>query len=106
MMKKLLYWAMKAATTILFAGHTEYHRKPKKQLAQEFKYCSYSRTVRLMPQNYLVAITSYGHLIADPDAAIDDKLASRIFIMLRQHDVKFSNEIDNVVASLNTLLNP
>jgi hypothetical protein len=78
--------------------------KHKTQPEQEFTFCNYSKTIRLMPQNYMVASTDHGYYITDTDAAISDELSVKIFILLRHHDVKFERNLDNVLASLNLLL--
>lgn len=79
-------------------------RKRKAQPEQEFTFCNYSKTIRLMPQNYMVASTDHGYYITDTDAAIGDELSAKIFVLLRQHDMRFNRNIDNVLTSLNLLL--
>ena len=65
-----------------------------------FKYEGNSQTLRLMPENYLVAFYNFGYFVVDPDAAIPDVLASSIFIKLRIHDLKFGKP-DIVASTLN-----
>lgn len=106
MMKKFILFLCRIAGTILFADkHVENMRRKKQQDQQHFTFCDYSKTIRLMPQNYMVAFATYndhGHFIADPDAAINDKLATKVFLMLR--GLRFEKNTSNVVQSLNTLL--
>jgi hypothetical protein len=77
--------------------------KGKSKKGKQFKFYLGSNTIRLMPQNYMVAFQSYGHWIVDPDAAIDDKLAAKIFITLRKGELKFGHP-DKCVTALNSLL--
>lgn len=73
-------------------------------MKQSFTFDTYSKTIRLMPENYLVATTEKGHLVVDADDAISDELATRIFVLLRQHELKFCRQMDNILASLDLLL--
>jgi hypothetical protein len=42
-------------------------------------YSESTDTLRLMPQNYLLAYREKGHWIIDPDMAVDKDLAVRVF---------------------------
>lgn len=53
-----------------------------------FEYCTYSDTIRLWPENHLVAVNHGARFIADVDSAITDDLASLIFLIVR--DYQFS----------------
>lgn len=75
-------------------------------MKQEFTYDSHSNTIRLMPQNYLVAVHRYGthgDFIADPDAAIEDSLAVGIFLKLRNRKMMVKS-MDHLLNDLNELL--
>ena len=67
-------------------------------MKRHFKYEEGSQTIRLMPENYLVAFYNFGYFVIDPDSAIPDTLASSIFIKLRIHDLKFGKP--DIVASI------
>lgn len=97
-MKKIVLFLMRIAGMILFAG--EDNKPPRK-----FTYCDYSKTIRLMPENYMVAVSRSNdgyNFIADPDAAIPDKLAVPVFITLRR--LRFEYNRENILTELNRLL--
>lgn len=69
-----------------------------------FIYEEGSNTIRLMPENYLIAFgqgKGYDHWIVDVDAAVKDKLAAKIFLIVRSE--KF-NTASKVIEKLNKLL--
>lgn len=73
-------------------------------MEKHFKYCEYSSTIRLFPANYCVAVKKYdsfGHFVAEVDAAVDDKLAAKIFLTLRACQFKKQEE---TLEKLNSLL--
>lgn len=97
-MKKIVTFLLRLAGIILFAGESN---KPPRR----FTYCDYSKTIRLMPQNYLVAVSRNDdgyNFIADTDAAIPDKLAVPVFITLRR--LRFERDRSKILTDLNRLL--
>jgi len=96
-MKKIVLFFMRLAGMILFTG--ESNKPPRK-----FTYCDYSKTIRLMPQNYLVAVSRYDdgyNFIADPDAAISSKLAVPVFITLRR--LRFERNRETILTELRSM---
>lgn len=73
----------------------------KKNKNHEFKYCQYSATIRLMPENYMIASKEKGHWICDTDAAIEDDDAAEIYVIIR--NCKF-DKTDKIVNKLNAWL--
>ena len=65
-------------------------------MKNEIVYCSYSETIRQMPQNYMLASKknadwgekSYWHI--DPDLAADPKIVCAVTLSLMEYENKYS----------------
>ncbi len=58
------------------------------------EFCSYSNTIRQMPQNYMIAYKadgSYQHWKCDADIACDKKLAVKVFLALFDFYVRYGS---------------
>jgi len=74
---------------------------------KKVEYCSYSNTIRQMPENYVIAVASNegrpARWIIDPDSACDPQLARKAFdLCFTHHNVKWGTGIDfaNLLNSL------
>ena len=54
------------------------------------EYSEGTKTLRLMPMNYMLANFEKGYWIVDTDNAIDDLLAIRLFVFFRHMKNKFN----------------
>jgi hypothetical protein len=54
-------------------------------------FCTYSNTIRQLPQNYLIAENSVNGWVCNPDLAANKELSTRVFLELFNHDSKYSN---------------
>ena len=58
----------------------------------ELAYCSYSNTIRQMPQNYMIAVRNEnGMWLCDTDPASDKMLAVKVFLALFMHSVRYGS---------------
>jgi len=71
--------------------------------AQRITYCEYSNTIRLMPQNHLVASHNGSHWICDSDSAIDRKLLLEVFSTIIYDGYRF-RKAEDIVEKLNCFL--
>lgn len=68
-----------------------------------FAPCLYSGTIRLWPQNYMIAIIQPDKTyLPDVDSAISKKLAIDIFTTMR--DNRMEKNVQIIIAKLNKLL--
>lgn len=68
-----------------------------------FTSCTYSGTIRLWPQNYMIAIIQPDKtFLPDIDSAIASRLATDIFKTMR--DIRMEKNVNNIVDKLNKLL--
>jgi len=57
---------------------------------QAFSYCESTDTIRLMPQNYLVARKYHRGWIVDADMAVPVELASKVFhVVHTEHSTRY-----------------
>jgi len=69
-----------------------------------FKYCDYSQTIRIMPQNYLLMnCTSDLSRCLDFDHAIDNKILFKVIIELKKGNHGYTNK--NIIERLNDSFN-
>ena len=57
-------------------------------------YCSYSNTIRQLPQNYLIASQTVNGWVCNPDLAADKNLATRVFLELFNYESKYGSGIE------------
>jgi len=57
-------------------------------------FCSYSNTIRQLPQNYLIASHSVNGWICNPDLAANKDLATRVFLELFNFESKYSTGLE------------
>jgi hypothetical protein len=58
-----------------------------------------TKTIRQMPQNYLIAHNESGRWICDPDLAADKKLCAKIFLALFEFKNKYGTG-ENLLTSI------
>jgi len=69
---------------------------------QTIQYNEYSDTIRLFPENCLVAVRRGDRWFVDTDALISDKLTGKFAITIRRCQY---NTVDTIVTQLNVDLN-
>ena len=52
-------------------------------------YQQYSKTIRQVPANYLIAYQRDGRWICDPDPAADKTLCTKLFLSLFEYDNRY-----------------
>ena len=68
-----------------------------------FSYCVYSDTIRLWPQNYMIAIIQPDKtMLPDIDSAVPSRLATDIFKTMR--DIRMEKNKQIIIAKLNLLV--
>ena len=60
-------------------------------------YCSYSKTIRQSPQNYLVAELGLNGWVCSPDLAADKKLCTKVFLSIFEYENKYEKNGDALV---------
>lgn len=68
----------------------------------QIKYCEYSNTIRLMPQNYLIALNR-GRWIMEPDLACPSKYVLVVTEVLKNHPCKYGSG-ETVINYANQLI--
>ena len=64
-----------------------------------FCYQETSETIRILPQNYLVAYNLNGRWICEPDLAVPEKMAVKCFRALLKHENKYGSGL-NLLAKI------
>ena len=62
-------------------------------------YQHYSKTIRQVPANYLIAYQRDGRWICDPDPAADKTLCTKLFLSLFEYDNKYGTG-KNLIKSI------
>lgn len=76
---------------------------PQVQHQRHFEYCSYSNTVRLMPENYMVTFHHGGKWVCDPDTGMPYRLRMDVFsTMTTSHNLRWGSGED-LAAALNKI---
>ena len=57
-------------------------------------YQDNSETIRQLPENYLIAYRINGSWICEPDMAANKELATRVFLALFDHKVKYGDGLN------------
>lgn len=63
-------------------------------------YCTYSNTIRQLPQNYLLAAFNGNVWICEPDLAADKELATKVFLELFNYESKYQKDGLTLLSNL------